>query len=325
MDRHLDTSGAASAPAAPVNVMGPNIYPQGGISPSSPGPWWHHMVTEELRAVVAAGGLTPDRLALNQLAAAISAIASANAISVQGAFKNLAASATGTNATVTVAVDEIAVESAANAYKTLRGVALSIDSAAAGANGLDTGALATSTWYSVWVIWNGATTAGLLSLSATAPTLPAGYTHKARVGWARTDGTANKYPLGFTQYGKSVQYKVAPATNVPTTPVMASGVAGSIGTPTYVAVGVGSVVPPTCASLVIALAAISNYGGMVAPNPNYGAAYTGANQAPVCTTSGGGGGNSVSMTLEGAYPQNIYWASNSASNSLICYGWEDNL
>jgi len=123
--------------------------------------------------------------------------------SIQGSFKNLQASATGLSANVTVTADEITVENASNAYQTLRAVNLIIAGTASGAaNGLDAGALAISTWYSVWVIWNGVTTAGLLSLSATAPTLPAGYTHKARVGWIRTDGTANKYPLGFKQYGR---------------------------------------------------------------------------------------------------------------------------
>ncbi len=79
MDRHLDASGAASAPSAPVNVLGANVYPQGGVSPSSPGPWWHHMVTEELRNVVVAAGITPDRADLTQLTDAILAMIAANA------------------------------------------------------------------------------------------------------------------------------------------------------------------------------------------------------------------------------------------------------
>lgn len=79
MDRHLDNSGAASAPTAPANVMGPNVYPQGGVSPSLPGPWWFHMVTEEMRAVIAAAGLTPDRTDLTQLSDSILAMITANA------------------------------------------------------------------------------------------------------------------------------------------------------------------------------------------------------------------------------------------------------
>lgn len=71
MDRHLDSSGAASAPTVPANVMGPNVYPQGGVSPSLPGPWWFHMVTEEMRAAIAVAGLTPDRANVTQLSDAI--------------------------------------------------------------------------------------------------------------------------------------------------------------------------------------------------------------------------------------------------------------
>lgn len=79
MDRHLDASGAASAPAAPSNTLGANVYPQGGATPSQPGPWWWHMVTEELRAVVVAGGLTPDRGTLTQVRDAINQLVSSGA------------------------------------------------------------------------------------------------------------------------------------------------------------------------------------------------------------------------------------------------------
>jgi hypothetical protein len=52
-----------------------------------------------------------------------------------------------------------------------------------GANALDTGALATNTWYHCYVIAKtDGTTASLGSLSATSPTMPSGYTLKRRVG-----------------------------------------------------------------------------------------------------------------------------------------------
>jgi len=52
------------------------------------------------------------------------------------------------------------------------------------ANGLDTGAQASSTWYHFYFIWNGSTLASLASLAAplTGPTLPSGYTHWAYAG-----------------------------------------------------------------------------------------------------------------------------------------------
>lgn len=72
----------------------------------------------------------------------------------------------------------------------LSAVNLTIDIAAtAGVNALDTGTEAISTWYSVWIIYNPTTgtTAGLLSTSGTAPTMPSGYTLKRLVGWVRNN------------------------------------------------------------------------------------------------------------------------------------------
>jgi phage-related tail fiber protein len=80
MDRHWDANGAASAPATPSNSLGANVYPQGGVAPSLPGPWWYHMVTEELRNVVEAAGLTPDRAAVNQLQAALNVLLPAGTV-----------------------------------------------------------------------------------------------------------------------------------------------------------------------------------------------------------------------------------------------------
>lgn len=74
---------------------------------------------------------------------------------------------------------------------------------AAGTNqgGLDTGAEAVSTWYHLWAIKNPATGAvdALFSLSATSPTMPAGYTKKRRLGAVRND--AASAILAFDQYG----------------------------------------------------------------------------------------------------------------------------
>jgi hypothetical protein len=60
--------------------------------------------------------------------------------------------------------------------------------AGTGANKLDTGSLAASTWYAIHVIYkpSDGTIGGLISLSRTSPTLPAGYTASRCIGWART-------------------------------------------------------------------------------------------------------------------------------------------
>ena len=239
---------------------------------------------------------------------------------VQGAFKNLQASATGLSANVSVTADEVAVENTSNIYQTLRGVSLTISGASSGvANGLDTGALAINTWYSVWVIWNGTTTAGLLSLSATAPTMPSGYTHKARIGWIRTDASGNKYPLSFKQSGRTVRYVVVSGSNVTTYRQMASGNAGSVTTPTWVAVATGGYFPTTAQLIYIGLATYGSAIAIVAPNNLFGAYNTtGANQPIINNYT-----NEVIPTDMMLETSNIYWAAN--NGSLYAYGWEDNL
>jgi hypothetical protein len=70
------------------------------------------------------------------------------------------------------------------------------------ANGsLDTGALAANTWYHAFVIkrLDTGVVDALISLSATAPTLPTGYTVFRRVGSMRTNGSAQWYK--FVQIG----------------------------------------------------------------------------------------------------------------------------
>jgi hypothetical protein len=75
MDRFWESNAVAGIPAFPVGSVG---HPTDGnlalsIPPTTPGAWWYHMVTEELRAVVVAGGLVPNGSVLNQLVAALDA------------------------------------------------------------------------------------------------------------------------------------------------------------------------------------------------------------------------------------------------------------
>jgi hypothetical protein len=73
--------------------------------------------------------------------------------------------------------------------------------AGSGLGGLDTGAVNNNLWYHVFLIMRPDTGAVdvLFSLSATAPTMPANYTKKRRIGAIKTD--ASSHVLGFTQLG----------------------------------------------------------------------------------------------------------------------------
>lgn len=76
MDRAFSSGSSASPPAAPGS---PSIgYPTSGNSgtgtpATKPGPYWYHMITEEIRGVLVAAGLTPSQGDVTQLLQALRA------------------------------------------------------------------------------------------------------------------------------------------------------------------------------------------------------------------------------------------------------------
>ena len=86
--------------------------------------------------------------------------------------------------------------------------AVILNAAINGANGLDTGSLANNLWYYVYVIADSSgkqSTAVILSLSATAPTLPSGYDSKRQIDYWRSNGSAQfilAYNSGIGSYRK---------------------------------------------------------------------------------------------------------------------------
>lgn len=81
-----------------------------------------------------------------------------------------------------------------------------------GNGGLDTGSRAINTWYHVYLISNGTLVDVLFSLSATAPTMPSGYTELRRIGSIRTDSTGSGNITAFTQIGDEF-YWATPSTD----------------------------------------------------------------------------------------------------------------
>lgn len=124
-------------------------------------------------------------------------------VAIQGSFKNLVVKNNTTKpaSKIDVAADEIVLKNASGAPLLATAVTLTADITVNGANGLDTGAAASSTWYYLWAISNGTTTALLISTSSTAPTMPGGYTHKALISAVyRTTSFRN-----FVQNGNHIQ------------------------------------------------------------------------------------------------------------------------
>lgn len=136
-----------------------------------------------------------------------------------------------TAATVDIDATALLLRTAAGVGFRATSVDLTVDITASGANGLDTGTEANSTWYHLWVISNGTTTASLMSLSATAPTLPSGYTYKGYVGAVYNDSGGDL--LGFLQFGTVALASTGAA------PLL-NGTAG-----TYTAVSLAAHVPAT--------------------------------------------------------------------------------
>lgn len=244
-------------------------------------------------------------------------------LGIAGQAKNLRCWAAGTDALIRVTAEQIFLDSAGGQTIKLRGVDLTINTATVGANGLDTGVLAAGTWYSVWVISDGVNVRGLISLSATAPTMPAGFTYKCQVWDVRTDGTANKFPLAAYKERNKTRYKLG--ANVAALPLIASGVAGTYANqPAYVSASVVNAVPVGAISIALAISN-TEVGAVaaVAPNPNYTNPVLGS-CAPLFFSSGGQyGGTFVSMSEMMLESQNIYYVSNGTGNKVVCYGWED--
>ena len=235
-------------------------------------------------------------------------------IGIVGAHKNLIVSTSGLSAQVNVSADQLIVGSPGQ-VRLLSGVNLSFNGLTVGANGLDAGALAASTFYSVWVILSESGPAGLLSLHATDPKLPAGYTDKARVSWVRTDANgALKYPLKFVQLGRRARYAPAAGANLTASITIASGAATW---PT--AVSLAAVVPPTAASVSIRLSSAGSVSpSYVGPNQVLSSA---ASYAGTTTTSG-----SSCFQVEFVLEQlTLYWQGQAGASTLYCDGWEDSL
>jgi len=249
---------------------------------------------------------------------------------VQAEFKNLLITNTtsGTAAShVLVTADQVLLWNASNGAINVQGVSLDINANAAGANGLDTGSFAINTWYYVWVIYNGvtATTAGLLSASATAPTMPSGFTYKARVGAIRAG--AGPAFVNMMQKGRRAQYLVGTfgGNALANLPSMISGTSGNVATPTWTTVSVANFVPTTAGAIdLVLINHTASAGAMTAPNNNYGNITSTTNPPPMSngTSAVPDDARTGQFLLEST---NVFYASSAATGALFAKGWEDNI
>lgn len=74
--RQIQSGASATPPTAPASPSsGFTTAGVPGVSPASvPGPYWYHQISEEMRNILTAAGVTPDYTVLTQLKAALDAL-----------------------------------------------------------------------------------------------------------------------------------------------------------------------------------------------------------------------------------------------------------
>lgn len=242
---------------------------------------------------------------------------------VPSGFKNLSIKVA-TTTTVTVAADFVTTTDGTSFQSTA--VSSTVDLGTTGADALDAGTIATDTWYAIWVVAKAdGTTKCVASTSASSPTMPSGYTYKARIGWVRTvNATATLY--GTWQLGRRVQYVVGLASTGSSLPIIVNSGSGS----SWTSASVSNFTPST-ASMIGLIPGSSNQASgnysCIAPNSSYtfpgGVGVTGAPYYRQIngTSVGHFASDVVWMMLEST---NIYYGANTGF-SIFALGWEDNI
>ncbi len=239
----------------------------------------------------------------------------------QSSFKNLVSSWVSTT-TGTLTADELVLEDSNKNTRRASSVSVTFNVAGSGANGLDTGSVAASTWYYGYVIFNPGTgtVASLLSVSPTSPTLPAGYTYASGPITAMFTDGSNHF-RGYKQYGRDYQYVVG--SNLSAALSVISGASGNPSTPTWTAASISNLVPTAIAGKIKLYLndATGSDAVIAAPNNSYGAYNSATNAPPLLTNPGAISSTMGEFILEST---NVYYAS-SSNGALYCMGFTLNI
>ncbi|MBF0353025.1 MAG: hypothetical protein HQM11_18470 [SAR324 cluster bacterium] len=92
---------------------------------------------------------------------------------------------------ISINADYLTLYGSSNIVHIASSVSTTVDITVSGIGGLDSGSESPDTWYYVWAVSDGTTVSGLLSTSATSPTLPGGATYKKLVSAVRNDNANN--------------------------------------------------------------------------------------------------------------------------------------
>lgn len=228
------------------------------------------------------------------------------------------------NSKMVITADQVVMQNTQGQYLT-RGsptapISVSVNYTTTGANGFD-GANGTSfqasSFYNNYVIDNGIAPAGLGSVSATAPTMPSGYTYRCRLSASETDGSGNFYRI----------LTLGPTTRLTSTTATAELrlITGLGSGSAWTQQSLASFIPPTATQVTLAVQAAFGTSGGIAPNANYGTPASTTNPPPLSwgsTANTPSGFNNVQVGLQ-LETQAFYYWSNSTANQAFLYGWTD--
>ena len=254
----------------------------------------------------------------------------------RGAAKGLRITYTGNSPSGVAIADEVIVKNTQGDAQIISNFNQTFNLNVVGAGGLDAGGKAGNVAYAVYAIWGPATngtngtplTSILVSIhneefGSGGPTLPAFYTHYARLGSFVTDNV-NAYPFSGFQNNRTFTFVPGVGNLAAGNPIIASGVSGSITTPTFTAVTLLGTTPINCPNTMSAIDITVKAGsGTVIANPTFnGGAYTSTTFPPMAMATGN---NTVKARFPCTSTGAVYWASNDAAGVIQLTGWEDNL
>lgn len=224
---------ASQADAAPTTGT-PQYATDGNPAANVPATQWpayqYNAIQEELIAIQAAAGLSPDRANNAQVIAAIRALIQASS-PVVGSARNLTMSVAAASASATLSADEIVVGTALGGQKFVLGsFSKTINLATTGVGGMDTGSAPTSGFVALYAVFDPTSGASALlatnATSAVAPNvygganMPSGYAASALVSVWPTNSSGQ-----FVAALQRDRHIAIPVTNALTTTTQQSSLA----------------------------------------------------------------------------------------------------
>lgn len=236
---------------------------------------------------------------------------------IAGGYKGLVIqNNTGTpNTQVDVSATAVTVETSAGRCYRLPSISFTINCATTGANGLDAGSLANSTFYALYTIYNPATntTAGLASTSFTSPTLPSGYTASTRVGAIVTNGSAQFFRI--KQVGNICSYNVIAGGTTTSARLISAGTGSKVQT------SLSAFIPSTAIQANLLLYCNGSTASL-SPTADFGATTSNTNPAAFGLETANSQSDNTWMNL---ITTDVWFTGASSNAELFALGWRDNI